>query len=140
MILPIKGTSRTSIKILYPSIHSLVGSEDPPTIRFDTPWRKIHLAGIRVRDHPDQPITSEEELQQTLQLNPALQALNITIKPTWLKKPENISGTHTSAVIAFEDSDGSIERVLLKSTIFAFGETVKVKKWHDKAPAKRLAG
>ncbi|EUC58205.1 hypothetical protein RSOL_237850, partial [Rhizoctonia solani AG-3 Rhs1AP] len=117
------GTSRTSIKTLYPSIRSLV-----------------HLAGIRVREHPDQPITSEEELWQTLQLNPALQALTITIQPTWLKKPENISGTHTSAVIAFEDPDGSVERTLLKTTIFAFGETVTIKKWHDRPPAKRLVG
>ncbi|KEP45432.1 hypothetical protein V565_274820, partial [Rhizoctonia solani 123E] len=40
------GTSRTSIKTLYPSVHSLVSSTDLPIIRFDVPWHKIHLAGI----------------------------------------------------------------------------------------------
>ncbi|CUA67950.1 E3 ubiquitin-protein ligase listerin [Schizosaccharomyces pombe 972h-] [Rhizoctonia solani] len=129
------GTTRTAIKLLYPSIHSLVGSVDKPVIRFDVPWRKVHLAGILARESPDLPITSEAELRHTLLLNPALQALNITVQPTWLKKPESITGTHTSAIIAFEDPDGSIERALLKSTIFAFGETVTVKKWHDQLPA-----
>ncbi|CUA70596.1 hypothetical protein RSOLAG22IIIB_09016 [Rhizoctonia solani] len=133
-------TSHTSVKTLYPSIRSLIGSENPPTIRFDVPWRKVHLAGIRVRDHPDQPIASEEELWQTLQLNPALQDLSITVQPTWLKKPESITGTHTSAVIAFEDLDGSVERALLKTTIFAFGKTVTIKKWHDRPPAKHRVG
>ncbi|EUC54981.1 hypothetical protein RSOL_079830, partial [Rhizoctonia solani AG-3 Rhs1AP] len=126
------GTTRTSIKTLFPSICSLIGSKNKPTIRFDVPWCKVHLAGIRARDSLDLPITSEEELRQTLQRNPAIQALNITVHATWLKKPDNIASTHTSAIIAFEDPDGSIERTLLKSTIFAFGETVTLKKWHER--------
>ncbi|EUC58955.1 hypothetical protein RSOL_287940, partial [Rhizoctonia solani AG-3 Rhs1AP] len=130
------GTTRTAVKLLYPSIHSLVGSEDEHIIRFDVPWSKVHLAGILARDCLDLPITSEAELRHTLLLNPALQALSITIQPTWLKKPESITGTHTSAVIGFEDPDGSIKRALLKSTIFAFGETVTVKNWYDQLPAK----
>ncbi|CUA77644.1 hypothetical protein RSOLAG22IIIB_06696 [Rhizoctonia solani] len=131
------GTSRTTIKTLFPSIHSLVGTEDPPVICFDVPWRKVHLAGIHARNNTDQPITPVEELRQTLLLNPALLALKITIQPTWLKKPEAISGTHTSAIIAFEDPDGSVERTLLKSTLFAFGEAITVKKWHEKSPARK---
>ncbi|EUC56822.1 hypothetical protein RSOL_201110, partial [Rhizoctonia solani AG-3 Rhs1AP] len=130
------GTTRTSIKTLYPSIRLFMGSEDKPVIRFDVPWRKVHLAGIRARDDPDHPIASNEVLRQSLQLNPALQAINITIQPTWLKKPESIVGTHSSAVIAFEDPDGSVERMLLKATLFAFGETVTVKRWHDQPPAR----
>ncbi|CUA68733.1 Putative serine/threonine-protein kinase/receptor R818 [Rhizoctonia solani] len=118
------GTTRTTIKLLYPSIYSLVCPEDKPHIRFDVPWSKIHLAGILARDRLDLPITSEEELRHTLLLNPALQALNLTVQPTWLKKPENITGTHTSAIIAFEDPDGSIKRTLLKSAIFAFEQYV----------------
>ncbi|EUC58761.1 hypothetical protein RSOL_275150, partial [Rhizoctonia solani AG-3 Rhs1AP] len=129
------GTTRTAIEPLFTEIRSLVGSEKP-VIRFNTAWRKVHLAGIRVRNSPDLPITSEEDLRHTLQLNPAFQSLNITVQPTWLKKPENITGTHTSAVVAFEDPDGSIERALLKLTIFAFGETVTLKKWHDRPPVK----
>ncbi|KEP46380.1 phosphatidylinositol-4-phosphate 5-kinase [Rhizoctonia solani 123E] len=121
------GTTRTAIESLYPDIRLFLGLPKP-TIRFVTPWRKIHLAGIRARNNPGQPVSSEEELRQTLLRNPALQTLNITIQPTWLKKPDNIAGTHTSAIFAFEDPDSTIERALLKSVIFAFGEQVTVKK------------
>ncbi|KDN34738.1 hypothetical protein RSAG8_12180, partial [Rhizoctonia solani AG-8 WAC10335] len=131
------GITRTAIKPLYPNIHSLLGSKDKLVIWFDIPWRKIHLAGIRARDSLELPITSEAELRQTLQLNPAFQTLDIAVQPTWLKKPESITGTHTSAVVAFEDKGGSIERALLKLTIFAFGEPVTMKKWHDQPLTKK---
>ncbi|CUA74681.1 Protein NLP9 [Rhizoctonia solani] len=130
------GATRTAIKPIFPHICSLLGFKDKPVIRFDVPWRRVHLAGIRARNSPDQPIASLEDLCQTLQLNPTFQTLNITVQPTWLKKPEAIVGTHTSAVVAFEDPDGSIERMLLKSTLFAFGKMVTLKKWHDRTVAK----
>ncbi|EUC53456.1 hypothetical protein RSOL_001230, partial [Rhizoctonia solani AG-3 Rhs1AP] len=66
------GTSRTAIKKLHPNICLLTGAKDTPTLRFDVPWRRIHLASIRARDHPDQPVASNEELRLTLQLNPAI--------------------------------------------------------------------
>ncbi|EUC54166.1 hypothetical protein RSOL_032160 [Rhizoctonia solani AG-3 Rhs1AP] len=130
------GTTQTSINTLFPTICSLVGTEEKPVIRFDVPWRKLHLAGIRARDSPDSPITSEEDLRQTLLLNLAIKYLNLTVQPAWLKKPESIAGTHTSAIIAFEDPDGTIERSLLKTPIFAFGEPITVKKWHDRSLIK----
>ncbi|EUC60728.1 hypothetical protein RSOL_362090, partial [Rhizoctonia solani AG-3 Rhs1AP] len=130
-LLQLLGTTHTSIKTLYPSIQLFVGSNDKPVIHFDVPWCKVHLAGICARDDPDHPVASDEILRQSLQLNPALQAINITIQPTWLKKPESIVGTHSSVVVAFEDPDGSVERMLLKSELFTFGEAVTVKKWYD---------
>jgi hypothetical protein len=95
------------------------------------------LAGIHARDNIGLPIASEEELRRTLLLNPALQTLNITVQPTWLKKPGAITGTHTSAIVAFEDPDGSVERALLKSTLFAFGEAITTKKWYERPPARK---
>ncbi|EUC55880.1 hypothetical protein RSOL_142610, partial [Rhizoctonia solani AG-3 Rhs1AP] len=117
------GTTCTTIQLLYPSIHSLLGSNEQPVFRFDVPWSKIHLAGIHARDSLNLPAASVEELQHTL-LNPAIQALKITVQPTWLKKPGEITSTHTSAVIAFEDPDGSVARTLFKSKIWLLANTV----------------
>ncbi|CAE6481185.1 unnamed protein product [Rhizoctonia solani] len=44
-----------------------------------------------------------------------------------------ITGTHTSARIASEDPDGSIQQSLLKTPVSVFGESITVKKWHDRS-------
>ncbi|KAG8751607.1 hypothetical protein FRC11_009222, partial [Ceratobasidium sp. 423] len=111
-----------------PTIRATISSEAEFTLRFDVPWRKIHIAGIRARDDLNSPIAAEDDLRRSPLLNLAIKNLKITVQASWLKKPEATAGTHTSAVIVFEDPEGSVERNLLKSTLFVFGERVTVKK------------
>ncbi|KDN41096.1 hypothetical protein RSAG8_07650, partial [Rhizoctonia solani AG-8 WAC10335] len=132
------GTSRTTIKACYPAMRSVLGSESRIEFDFDVPWGRVHLANICAREGEDHILASEQDLQESLQYNPAIQSLKITMKARWLKKPEFITGMHTSAIIAFEDPDGTIEHSLLKSKIFAFGELVTMKKWHTKQPYRRI--
>ena len=82
-------------------------------------------------------MAAEADLRQSLLLNPAIQALKIAVRALWIRKLENITGTHTSAVITFEDPDGTVERKLMKLALFVFGEKITVKKWLEKPPAKK---
>ncbi|KAL5637436.1 hypothetical protein ACGC1H_004008 [Rhizoctonia solani] len=102
----------------------------------DVPWAKLHLANIPVRDSPDSPVYSEKALEKTLRLNPAIKDLHIVSPAKWIRPSDKITGTRTSAVLVFEDPDGSITRQLIKAPIFAFGSPITVKRWHPAPPVK----
>ncbi|KDN33186.1 hypothetical protein RSAG8_13723, partial [Rhizoctonia solani AG-8 WAC10335] len=99
-------------------------------------WAKVHIANVPARDSPGSPVYSEKALDETLRLNPAIKDLHIVTPPKWIRPPDKITGTRTSAVLVFEDPDGSIARQLIKAPIFAFGSPITVKRWLATPPVK----
>ncbi|KDN34162.1 hypothetical protein RSAG8_12754, partial [Rhizoctonia solani AG-8 WAC10335] len=101
-------------------------------ILFDTTWSTLHLANVPTHLHESALVFDQAEVVVTLQNNPALAALPITLQPRWLRHPSKITGPRSSVVFSFEDPDGAIAQQLLKTLTFMFGQPVTVKPWIDK--------
>ncbi|KAH7343163.1 hypothetical protein B0J17DRAFT_764394 [Rhizoctonia solani] len=102
----------------------------------DIPWAKVHIANVPARDSPDSPIYPEKALDETLRLNPVIKDLHLVTPPNWIRSSGKITGTRTSAVLVFEDPDGSATWQLIKAPVFAFGSPITVKRWLATPPAK----
>ncbi|KAI0311491.1 hypothetical protein OF83DRAFT_1033859, partial [Amylostereum chailletii] len=95
------------------------------------PWSKIILSGVFTRSLPDDPVFSDETLQEALIRNPQVAKLNITQPPRWIRPANTIEGLKSSVSFAFEDPDGSHLKSLLKTTLYMFGAPVRTKRWVD---------
>ncbi|KDN36495.1 hypothetical protein RSAG8_10791, partial [Rhizoctonia solani AG-8 WAC10335] len=84
-------------------------------ILFDTAWSTLHLANVPTRLHESALVFDQAEVAATLQNNPALAALPITLQPRWLRRPSKITGPRSSVVFSFEDPDGAIAQQLIVS-------------------------
>ncbi|KAG8733465.1 hypothetical protein FRC11_006013 [Ceratobasidium sp. 423] len=101
-------------------------------ILFDTPRSTIHLANVPAHSMDSGPVFDQTALADSILANPALSAPLLTSQPRWLRHPSKTTGARSSAVLAFEDPDGTIARQLLKAQIFVFGQLVTVKPWVNK--------
>ncbi|KAB5589420.1 hypothetical protein CTheo_7131 [Ceratobasidium theobromae] len=122
------GSSHTSVRASFHNVRAILGLTPEDKLVFDTPWSRVHLVNVMVWTSPEDPIPSSDQLQDTLSLNPAIKALQHTLCPSWLKKPNTNTGTHSSVVLTFEDSDGSLARSLPKTPLFAFGSPIRIRK------------
>ncbi|KAB5588715.1 hypothetical protein CTheo_7838 [Ceratobasidium theobromae] len=117
-------TPCTNIPALHPAIRSALSIADWPIISVDTLWSKVMVSSVPTRPAADAPIHSESELAASFLHNPAIKDLAITRSPRWVCNPANITGAHSSFILSFEDSDGSVARSLIKTSLFTFGAPV----------------
>jgi hypothetical protein len=126
---------QTSAKLIedhYPAIKSAMGLCDDQVISRDLPWSKVTLRAVYARDMPNSNVYTNEELLASLMANPVMNKVKITQPPRWVRRPEDIDGFKSSISFAFEDPDGQMIKLLLKTQLFMFGSPVRAKRWEDK--------
>jgi hypothetical protein len=126
---------QTSIKLIedhFPAIKNAMGLNDNQVISRDTPWSKVTLRAVYARDTPSSSVYSNEDLLNALMTNPIMSKIRITQAPRWVRRPEDIDGFKSSISFAFEDPDGQLIKLLLKTQLFMFGSPVRAKRWEDK--------
>jgi hypothetical protein len=126
---------QTSIKLIedhFPAIKSAMGLNANQVISHDTPWSKVTLRAVYARDAPSSDVYSNDDLLAALMANPVMAKLKITQPPRWVRRPEDIDGFKSSISFAFEDPDGQLIKLLLKTPLFMFGSPVRAKRWEDK--------
>jgi hypothetical protein len=102
----------------------------PPHTRPNVKWSKILINGTPTGDSADE---CHEALSSE---NPAYASLLVTQKPSWVRPPSHYSaGSSSSLVVAFEDPDGTVIKMLLtEKHLYAFGARVTVKRWKQRPP------
>ena len=107
--------------------------------RANVKWSKVLINGVPLfgAGPATSPSPSAALHASLVDNNPSYKALKITQMPSWVRAPATYQLTQekSSLVVAFEDSDGSIARDLIKAkSLFVFGAQATVKKWKYKAP------
>jgi hypothetical protein len=126
---------QTSTKLIedhFPAIKNAMGLNGNQVISRDTPWSKVTLRAVYARDTPSSNVYTNDDLLAALMANPIISKLKITQPPRWVRRPEDIDGFKSSISFAFEDPDGQLIKLLLKTQLFMFGSPVRAKRWEDK--------
>jgi hypothetical protein len=126
---------QTSTKLIedhFPAIKNAMGLNENQVISRDTPWSKVTLRAVYARDTPSSNVYSNDDLMVALMANPVMSRFKITQAPRWVRRPEDIDGFKSSISFAFEDPDGQLIKLLLKTQLFMFGSPVRAKRWEDK--------
>ncbi|QRV97802.1 hypothetical protein RhiJN_25821 [Ceratobasidium sp. AG-Ba] len=113
----------------------------PLSVSRDVAWSKFMVSSVPARLKSGEPTFSEEEVQASFPLNPAVKSLHIMRPPRWIRNPAAITGAHSSFTFSFQDPDGSLGRSLAKSRLFVFGEprfTSNAGPTNPGAPATRI--
>ncbi|KAG9081579.1 hypothetical protein FRC07_014477, partial [Ceratobasidium sp. 392] len=128
------GTSEANVDTVISIIHRAYTPilHFPLLVTRDVAWAKFMVSSVKARPEPGMPTSLEEEVKASFLLNPSVQDLKITREPRWVRNPASITGAHSSFTFSFQDPDGSIGRVLVKSRLYVFGEPVHLKRWIDK--------
>jgi hypothetical protein len=126
---------QTSTKLIeehFPAIRNAMGLNKNQVISRDTPWSKVTLRAVYARDSPSSNVYSEDDLLTSLMANPVMSKIKITQMPRWVRCPEDIDGFKSSISFAFEDPDGQLIKLILKTQLFMFGSPIRAKRWEDK--------
>jgi hypothetical protein len=126
---------QTSTKLIedhFPAIKNAMGLNENQVISRDTPWSKVTLRAVYARDAPSSNVYSDDDLLNALMANPIMSRIKITQAPRWVRRPEDIDGFKSSISFAFEDPDGQLSKLLLRTQLFMFGAPVRAKRWEDK--------
>ena len=104
-------------------------------LRPNVKWSKLLINGVPIGAYKNSPPFSPDRCHQALAaLNPSYSALNITLKPSWVRPPSSYSpGAIFSLSVAFEDLDGSkLKSLLAERYLYAFGNRCSVRKWKQR--------
>jgi hypothetical protein len=126
-------------KILAKSFQ-LPASTPLPAARANTKWSKITINGVPTGASDKRGVYTPDECQAALAaINPSYATLLVMQKPSWVRPPTSYSsGAVSSLSVAFEDTDGSILRMLLTERyLYAFGNRATVKMWNYRQTNRR---
>jgi len=107
----------------------------PITSHENVKWSCLLINGIPTGvSSSRRPYTSSECLQALVADNPAFHTLRLTQPPSWVRAPSTYTpGSLLSLVVAFKDPSGdSLQSLLARKTLFAFGHSGDLWRWKQK--------